>query len=144
MEKLLNNTYTRVISLTVKSYEWVDTSNSTSQFLTLKRRRRRRARTKPRGRATRFPSLSSKRWEECKRFRNLLNGKEVVLAMDLQSWIYHPFTIKSQVKLGLPCFGWCIQWLKWNLDNLDLSRSSMGGNLEILSAVTQVNGVVCS
>lgn len=40
MEKLLNNTYTRVIPSTVKSYEWVDTSNSTSQFLTLKKKKK--------------------------------------------------------------------------------------------------------
>jgi hypothetical protein len=39
MEKLLNNTYTRVIPSTVKSYEWVDTSDSTSQFLTLKKKK---------------------------------------------------------------------------------------------------------
>jgi hypothetical protein len=40
MEKLPNNTYTRVIPSTVKSYEWVDTSNSTSQFLTLKKKKK--------------------------------------------------------------------------------------------------------
>jgi hypothetical protein len=40
MEKLLNNTYTRVIPSTVKSYEWVDTSDSTSQFLTLKKKKK--------------------------------------------------------------------------------------------------------